>query len=101
VDDNYTAQKIIERRLWSDVVKQIPSDITNAEFLSIPPGLPTTVDVKADKDLTNEEIEKLKDGWVLYFATIFIDHHRKVVLESCVHSSVTLTSETKFCVGHN
>jgi hypothetical protein len=100
-DKDYHLKKLYEEALWAKLLEEVPKDLDNAEFLLLPAGLPSYLDVDTRETLLTAES---KDAYgrdsVIYFAVMMLDKAGTIVKESCFHTDPDFTS-VDLCTDHN
>jgi hypothetical protein len=86
----------LEKQLWATTEKYHVADDRPLNFRLIT----TFAELMSEEKLTQQRIDQLNAGSVMYLMTILKNKNGKTVIESCIHTDPTGTS-VEFCVDHN
>jgi len=86
----------LEKQLWSTTDKYHVAEDRPLNF----PLITTFAELMSEEKLTQQRIDQLNAGSVMYLMTILKNKKGKTVIESCIHTDPTGTS-VEFCVDHN
>jgi hypothetical protein len=96
VPDDYAERGQLEKKLWAGTsIYRSPQD-RPLTFQT----LPTFAELASEQVLTQELIDQLAKGSVIYMMTIMKDARGKAVISSCFHTDPTGAS-LMFCLQHN
>ena len=96
VPPDYEERRQLERRLWAETTKYVSPLDRPLKFQT----LVTFAALMSEETLTQEKIDRLAKGAVIYMMTILRDRHGKAVITSCFHTDPAGTS-LFFCAEHN
>jgi len=93
---DFDERKTLETRLWAEAENYNVAKDRPLKFQT----LVTFADLMSEQPLSQDQIDRLAKGSVMYMMTILKDRHGEAVITSCVHTDPAGGS-LFFCVDHN
>ena|SRR5271165_1711169 len=92
----YEERRKLEKRLWAETEKYSSAKDRPLKFQM----LTTFAELMSEQPLSQQRIDQLGSGAVMYLMTILKDGSGRTVITSCIHTDPSGTS-VLFCVDHN
>jgi len=93
---DFDERKTLETRLWAEAEKYNVARDRPLKFQT----LVTFADLMSEQPLSQDQVDQLAKGSVMYMMTILKDRRGEAVITSCVHTD-PVGGNLFFCVDHN